>query len=132
VRRSALGLFSLALALSGCASIHTPEQDLAKLQGQPIQAVIAKLGTPDFEQIATGGTTYGWFAETRVDVPTKTTTTEYSSGRPNTVETVSYLRQTQTCMLRLAADAAGIIAAFEWQGSNEACSPLFRKLAGQS
>jgi hypothetical protein len=35
-------------------------------------------------------------------------------------------------MLRLAVDAAGVIAAFEWQGSNEACSPLFWKLAGHS
>ncbi|MFI5001550.1 MAG: hypothetical protein ACHQK9_16860, partial [Reyranellales bacterium] len=58
------GLLSLALILSVASSAAALDQDVAKLQGQPVQPAIDKLGPPDSQQKTDAGTTYTWTIQT--------------------------------------------------------------------
>ena len=48
-----------ALALAGC-SIGTIDMDRNNFKGQLINAVIAKLGSPDYQETIAGQRTYTW------------------------------------------------------------------------
>ena len=48
-----------ALALAGC-SIGTIDMGRNNFKGQPINAVIAKLGSPDYQETIAGQKTYTW------------------------------------------------------------------------
>jgi len=120
----------LVPALAACTSVSAPDQDLAKLKGQPVQPVIAKLGAPASQQKAEGGTSYAWTLESHVDVPERTTTTEYSTGRPNEVETMALVPRMQSCTLSLLVDGSGLITAVQQDGSYQACGAFGAKLSG--
>jgi hypothetical protein len=120
-----------ALATMACASVSAADQDLAKLKGQPVQPVIAKLGPPESQQQTGSGSTYAWTLKTRVNTPTRTTTTDYAAGRPNTSETMTMVPQLLSCTLRLQVDAAGIIGGVEQDGSFQACGAFADKLEGR-
>lgn len=128
MRRSQLSLLVTALALSACVTAAPPQQDLTKLKGQSVQGIIAKLGPADSQQPGPGGTIYTWTTETPVNMPETRTTMEYSTGRPNPVETTVFVMKNQTCTLRVTADAAGIISAAEKDGVYAACGTLASKL----
>ncbi len=131
MRRSHLGLLFIALSLSACVTTAPPQQDVAKLKGQSVQTVIAKLGQADSQQQGPGGTTYVWATETPVNMPVTQTTMEYSTGRPNAVETVVFVPKMQPCTWRVTADATGVISAAEQDGTYAACGPFASKLSGQ-
>ncbi len=126
-----LSLLVTALALSACVTSAPPQQDLTRFNGQPIQTVIAKLGQADSQQAGPGGTTYVWTTETPVNMPETRTTMEYSTGRPNPVETTVFVMKNQPCTLRVTADAAGVISAAEQDGTYAACGTFASKLSGQ-
>ena len=130
MRRSHSSLLVIALALSACASAAPPRQDFTKLKGQPVQSVIAKLGPANSQQQGPGGTTYVWTTETPVNMPETRTTMEYSTGRPNAVETTVFVMKNQPCTLRVTADAGGVISAAEKDGVYAACGTLAAKLSG--
>lgn len=118
-----------ALALPACASVQTIEQELGTVKGQSIQAVVAKIGPPTSEQKIAGGTNYTWTSQPRLEnVPVTTTTTDYSTGRPNTVESVSFVGQMQSCTLLMFADTAGIIGSVQRDGPNSACADYIARL----
>lgn len=123
-------MIAQALVLSVCASAAAQPKELMALKGQPVQPVIDKLGPPASEQKTGGSTTYVWNMEALVDTPTRTTTTEYSAGRPNSVETMVMRPQRQTCILRLVADGAGTIGEVEPKGPFPACAAIVDKLIG--
>jgi hypothetical protein len=86
------------------AAVAAPPEDVAGLKGQPVQQIIAKFGPPESEHKADKGTLYVWTVRTRVDTPTRMTRTDYSSGRPNTIETMAMRPQVQACTLTVVAD----------------------------
>src|SRR5476649_1013094 len=110
------------LVPAACAPVAPSGQDLATLKGQPVQPVIARLGAPVSQQKTGGGTSYSWTMETRVDVPERTTTTEYSAGRPNQVESTVLVPRMQSCTLSLLVDGSGLITAVQQDGPYQACS----------
>jgi hypothetical protein len=122
-------LFSV-LALAACTQVAAPDQDLAKLKGQPIQPVIARLGPPASEQKVGGGTRYAWTMESPVEAQERTTVTDYSSGRPNQVETMALVTRMQSCTLRLSVDGGGVITGVEQDGPYQACGAFGAKLKG--
>ena len=126
------GVLPMALALSACTSAIAPLQEVGMLKGQPIQPVIAKLGSPGSKQKVDGGIAYVWTIQTRVDVLTRTTETEYAAGRPSTFDTMRMEPQSQSCTLRLLVDDAGTISGAEQDGPYQACNALSRKLVGPS
>ena len=123
----------LALAAIGIsyAAAESISDELAKLKGQPVGNVTARLGDPESQQPRPGGTTYIWTYSVRVEhAPITRSQTEYGSGRPSTYETRGYssLPITQSCSLQVAADSAGTIAEAMHSGSNAACASMVRKL----
>jgi hypothetical protein len=52
-----------ALALAGC-SFGAIKEGMNKLQGQPIEAAIAKLGIPNDERLIAGQKVYTWYSST--------------------------------------------------------------------
>jgi hypothetical protein len=58
----------------------------------------------------------------------RTTTTDYSSGLPRTVETTSFMPETQYCTLAMVVDARGTVSSFTRNGSRQSCAPLLAKL----
>ena len=125
------GLLSVLLSTASGAAAAAPPAEVAALKGQPVETIIAKLGAPGSEQKAGAGTAYAWTMETRVNVPTRGATTDYSSGRPSTHDTTVMRPQMQSCTLSGVADATGVITEADRQGPYEACSALARKLTGQ-
>jgi hypothetical protein len=123
-------LLFLVPVLAACTSASAPDQDLAKLKGQSIQPVIATLGAPGSEQKTDGGTSYSWTIQARVESQERTTTTEYSSGRPNQVETTALVAKMQSCTLRLLVDGGGLIAGVQQDGPYQACGAFAAKLKG--
>ena len=121
----------VVLAVSGCAQTETVDGELAKLRGQPARSVIDRLGKPDSEQASAAGTVYAWTVETRVMMPVTRTVTDYSSGRPNTVEQTTMEQQRQTCILNVSANAAGTVDSVDVRGPNAACAPLTKKATGR-
>ncbi len=120
-----------ALALSGCAQTETVDGELSKLKGQPARSVLDRLGKPDSEQASAAGTVYAWTVETRVMMPVTKTVTDYSSGRPNSVEQTTMEQQRQACVLNLSANTAGTIDSADVRGPNAACAALTRKATGR-
>ena len=120
-----------AAGLSG-AAVAQPKELLA-LKGQPVQPVIARLGAPESQtQSANGATIYVWVVKSMVNMPTRTTRTEYATGIANTYESVELRPQLTPCTLRLAANAAGTITDVEPKGEFPACSAVADKLAGRN
>jgi hypothetical protein len=130
MNRVALCLF-LTLALSTCA----PRQGTAPaIAGQPVSAIIAKLGPPDSQEQIDGRTAYVWTVETRAPAtPVPSTRVSYAAGVPNTIETVTYPDppRMERCTLRAFVDGAGNVTATDWQGSNAGCYDAQQKLAGK-
>jgi hypothetical protein len=112
------------------AAVAAPPEDVAALKGQPVQQIVARLGPPDSEQKAGSATTYVWTVKTRVETPTRTTTTDLSTGRPNTYDTMAMRPQEESCSLSVVTDGAGTITDADRQGPYPACAALARKLAG--
>ena len=52
-------LAASTMALAGC-SVGTPNLGATNYKGQPLSAVIAKLGSPEEQQIIAGQKTYTW------------------------------------------------------------------------
>ena len=129
MRCSRLSLLATVLVLSACVSAAPPQQELTRLKGQTVQSIIAKLGPADSQQPGPGGTIYVWTTEAQVNMPEKRTTMEYSTGRPNPVETTVFVMKNQPCTLRVTADAAGVISAAEKDGVYAACGALATKLS---
>jgi hypothetical protein len=125
------GLLLLALVVASGPAVAVPPEDVAALKGQPVEPIIAILGAPDSEQKADNGTTYVWTVRTRVDTPTRTTRTDYSSGRPNTIETMAMRPQVQACTLTVVADGTGTITDADRRGPFQACAAVARKLSGE-
>jgi hypothetical protein len=130
VSRVALWLF-LALALPTCAP---PQGAPPTLAGQPVSAIVAKLGPPDSQQQIEGRTAYVWTVQTRVPAtPVPSTRVSYAVGLPNTIDTLSYPDppRRESCTLRAVVDGSGNVASTDWQGSNAGCYDAQQKLAGK-
>ena len=128
--RVALCLF-LALALPTCAP---PQGGPPTLAGQPVSAIVAKLGPPDSQQQIDGRLAYVWTVETRAPAtPVPSTRVSYAAGVPNTIETMTYPDppRMERCTLRAFVDGAGNVTATDWQGSNAGCYDAQQKLAGK-
>ena len=125
-----LSLALLAIGMTSTAG-ESISDELAKLKGQPIANVTARLGNPESQQPSLGGATFFWTYSVRVEyAPVTRSRTEYGSGRPNTYETRGYsdLPTTQFCRLQVATDSNGTIAEAVHSGSNAACASMVRKL----
>jgi hypothetical protein len=121
----------LMLALPTCAPAQSAPPTL---QGQPVAAILAKLGPPDSQQQIEGRTAYVWTVETRAPAtPVPSTRVSYPTGRPNTIETLSYPDppRMENCTLRAFVDGAGNVTSTDWQGSNAGCYDAQQKLAGK-
>jgi hypothetical protein len=121
----------LVLTLPTCAQ---PQGAPPTLQGQPVAAIVAKLGPPDTQQQIDGRTAYVWTVETRAPAtPVPSTRVSYADGRPNTIETLSYPDppRMERCTLRAFVDGAGNVTSTDWQGSNAGCHDAQQKLAGK-
>jgi len=128
--RMALCLF-LALVLSTCAPVRDV---LPPVEGQPLSAIIARLGPPDSQQHVDGRIAYVWTVETRAPAtPVPSTRVSYADGRPNTIDTLSYPDppRMERCTLRAFVDGAGNVTSTDWQGSNAGCYDAQQKLAGK-
>jgi hypothetical protein len=104
------------------------------LKGQPVSAIVAKLGPPDSQQQIDGRTAYVWTVETRAPAtPVPSTRVSYAAGVPNKIETLSYPDppRMERCTLRAFVDGAGNITSTDWQGSNAGCYDAQQKLAGK-
>jgi hypothetical protein len=126
-----LSLAVLAMGSSSMAA-ESISDELAKLKGQPVGNVTARLGNPESQQWGQSGTTYLWTYSARVEhAPITRSQTEYSSGRPSTYETRGYsqLPLTQSCRLQVVADSVGTIAEATHSGPNAACASMVQKLA---
>jgi hypothetical protein len=126
----ALCLF-LTLALPTCVP---PQGAPPTLAGQPVSAIVAKLGPPDSQQQIDGRTAYVWMVETRAPAtPVPSTRVSYAAGLPNTIETVSYPDppRMENCTLRAFVDAAANVTSIDWQGSRAGCYDAQQKLAGK-
>lgn len=128
---SRMSLLAVLLAAASGAALAAPPLEVAALRGQPVESVIAKLGPPASQQKTGDATTYVWTMQFRVDVPTRTARTDYSTGRPNTVETTEMRPQMQSCTLSVVADGRGVITDADQQGPYQACSEIADKLRGQ-
>lgn len=128
--RMAFCLF-LTLALSTCA----PRQSAPPtVEGRPVSAIVAKLGSPESQQQIDGRTAYIWTVETRAPAtPVPSTRVSYAAGVPNTIETLTYPDppRMERCTLRAFVDGAGNVTATDWQGSNAGCYDAQQKLAGK-
>ncbi len=122
-------LLGLIAAASGAAA-QSVRAELGKLRRQPVQNVIARLGNPQRQEPAAGGTTYYWSNEMRVrNAPMMTERTGYANGLPTTVETMQYGTDIQSCVLTVSVDGAGRITDASTSDANEACASLVRRMA---
>ena len=126
--------FLLAVLAMGAFSIaaESISDELAKLEGRPVEYIRAHLGNPESQQSGANGVAYLWAYSTRVQhAPTTRERTEYGSGRPSTYESRGYseLPLTQSCKLQVVADGAGMITEATHSGSNAACASMVQKLA---
>lgn len=125
-------LFILALA-TGCVTTAPQPADVGIAQGRPSQPILAKLGKPDSVETTAAGTVYRWRTEVRQEsAAVRTTTIDYSSGRPMPIDNTTFMQQTQYCTLVLVVDGAGVVSDFSRDGSRQACAPLLDKLDGKS
>jgi hypothetical protein len=105
-----------------------------QLKGQPLSAIITRLGPPDSQQQIDGRTAYVWTVETRAPAtPVPSTRVSYADGRPNTIDTLSYPDppRIERCTLRAFVNGAGNVTSADWQGSNAGCYDAQQKLAGK-
>jgi hypothetical protein len=110
------------------------ESPLPDLKGRPVSTINARLGPPDSQQQIDGRTAYVWTVESRTPAtPVPSTRVSYATGRPNTIETLSYPDppRHESCTLRALVDSAGNVISTEWQGSNAGCYDAQQKLAGK-
>ena len=126
--RTAATLLILSVA-AGCVTTGAAPADVEAFKGQRGAPLLAKLGKPDSQEATSAGTVYRWRTSVRQEaVPVRTTTTDYSSGLPRTVETTSFAQETQSCTLVLVVDGAGMVSNFTRNGSRQACAPLLDRL----
>jgi hypothetical protein len=120
------------LAVAACGPVQSIDSDFAGLRGQPVAAVVAKLGPPESQQPAANGTTFVWTDKVRDYAPVPMQKTTYDTGKATTVEVVERpeLPQWKTCTLTVNADGTGTIVSVDRNGSGAACAPLARKVAG--
>ena len=127
-------LLAGALAAAACVTTQGTEAPPPNLKGQPVSAISARLGPPSSQSQVDGRTVYAWRVRTEApETPVPSTRVSYASGRPNTVDTMSYPDppRMDSCTLRVVVDAAGTITSTEWQGSNAGCYDAQQKLAGK-
>ncbi len=121
----------LVLTLPTCAQ---PQGAPPTLRGQPVAAIVAKLGPPDSQQQIDGRTACVWTVETRAPAtPVPSTRVSYAAGVPNKIDTLSYPdppRQ-ENCTLRAFVDGSGNAISTDRQGSNAGCHDAQHKLAGK-
>ena len=126
--RSAATLLILSVA-AGCVTTGATPADVEAFKGQRGAPILAKLGKPDSQEGTAAGTVYRWRTSVRQEaVPVRTTTTDYSSGLPRTVETTSFTQEIQPCTLVMVVDGAGMVSDFSRNRSRQACAPLLAKL----
>jgi hypothetical protein len=77
---------------------------------------------------------YLWTSQTRAPAtPEPSSRVSYASGRPNTIETMSYPDppEMESCSLRAVVDGAGQIVSSAWDGSKAGCYAMQQKLAAK-
>ena len=127
--RTAAAALAILGAVAGCATTAATPPDVGNFTGQPSQPILDRLGPPDSQQASPVSTVYRWRAEVvQQSAPVRTTTTDYSSGRPQAVEETRFGPQVQFCTLVLVVDARGLVTDFTRDGSRQACAPLLDKL----
>lgn len=128
-----LSLLSAALAVSVATVAMAQPKELLALKGQPVQPIVTRLGTPESQTPDTnGGTTYVWTIRSMVNMPTRVTRTDYSSGVATTYEAMESRPQSTPCTLRLVVDASGTITDSQPKGDFAACSAVVDKLQGKN
>ena len=124
-------LVALLAVVTGCVTTADAPPDVGNFKGRPSQPLLAKLGPPDSQESAGGGTVYRWRTSiVQESAPVTTTTANYSSGSglPTNVPVTTFQPQTQRCTLSLTVDAAGRVTDLVRDGSRQACAPLTDKL----
>ena len=127
-------LFVGVLAAAACVTTQGSEAPPPDLKGQPMSAISARLGPPDSQSQVAGGTVYTWRVSTEApETPVPSTRVSYATGRPNTIETLSYPDppRMNTCTLSAVVDATGKVMKTDWQGSKAGCYDAQQKLAGK-
>lgn len=105
---------------------------LMRLVGTPIKSSFSILGFPTQKQDLADLTVYVWKREGAdlISVPQVDTVPRWTSVGPAvrgvTRETV--VPMTYSCTIKLAADQAGIIRSWEWDGNAPGCSSFAKKL----
>jgi hypothetical protein len=118
-------------AASACAPAVTADSPPPTVQGRSAASVTAKFGPPEIRQQSDGRAAYLWTSQTRAPAtPVPSTRVSYATGRPNTIETLSYPDppEMESCTLRATVDSAGQIVSGDWDGSRVGCHDMQRKL----
>jgi hypothetical protein len=126
--------FVVAALVTACVTTQGGESPPPQLKGQPLSGIVARLGPPDSQQQIDGRTAYVWTVEARAPAtPVPSTRVSYPTGRPNTIETLSYPDppRVESCTLRAFVDGAGNVTSTDWQGSNAGCYDVQQKLTGK-
>lgn len=93
-----------SLLVANCAG-RMIEQGMRSYAGQPISAVIAKLGFPTSEQVIAGAKVYVW-------------------------STVSFVDGSSfQCRIRAIVDAQEIISSWDYEGNEYGCANYARRLS---
>jgi len=118
------------LAVAGCVTAADAPPDVGAFKGRPAAPILAKLGPPESQASAGGGTVYRWRTSVvQESAPVTTNTVSYASGGlPTNVPVTTFQPQTEYCTLTLTVDAAGRVSDLVRDGSRQACSPLTDKL----
>lgn len=121
-----------ALVAAACAAPPAGlEAPLPTLSGRSAASVTAQFGPPEIRQQSDGRTAYVWRSAIRAPAtPVPSTRVSYATGRPNTIETLSYPDppEMESCTLRAVVDGAGQIVSSDWDGSRAGCNAMSRKL----
>jgi hypothetical protein len=129
-------LLGVALAFGATASACAPaatatDSPPPTVQGRSAASVTAKFGPPEIRQQSDGRTAYLWTSATRAPAtPVPSTRVSYATGRPNTIETLSYPDppEMESCTLRAVVDGAGQIVSSDWEGSRAGCHAMSQRL----
>jgi hypothetical protein len=109
MRKTSAGI-AVAFALSACAENPSPiiESKLGELKGQPVQAVVDKLGEPDEQDKIHDERVYVWY---RVNKPRQ-----------------EYLANLVGCTIKVFVDKDGKVTGFFYSGNNAGCGRYAHKL----
>ena len=114
----------MAVALAGCA-LEAVRDRMAGYRGQPVSALIDKLGIPTEERVIAGRKVYIWSTSRNMVLPiTNTSTTSgYVGTTPyyGTTTTPSYMPINANCSIQLTTDSRGVITRYQWEGNQPGC-----------